>query len=142
MMSTSQRKKTLISVAPRAVTERMVVTPGTMRMASSIGRVTRQHLNVHWRDAVVHQNDNAREIRLREYRDRQAKHECDAGERKTEYDDYHRPRMRLDKLSKAVGHCFVSTRSRTCVPSGNPYPPSTITESPAFTPLLTWTLPS
>jgi len=40
-MSTSQRKKTLISVEPRAVTDRMAVMPGTMRIASSMGRVTR-----------------------------------------------------------------------------------------------------
>ena len=39
-MSTSQRKKTLISLDPRAVFDRTVVMPGTSRMASSIGRVT------------------------------------------------------------------------------------------------------
>ena len=39
-ISTSQRKKTLISVEPRLVTERTFVIPGTRRMASSSGRVT------------------------------------------------------------------------------------------------------
>jgi hypothetical protein len=38
--STSQRKKTLMSVPPRAVIERTVTMPGTVRMVSSSGRVT------------------------------------------------------------------------------------------------------
>src|SRR6266702_1175052 len=39
-MSTSQRKNTLISVEPGALTERTLVIPGTSRIASSMGRVT------------------------------------------------------------------------------------------------------
>ena len=39
-MSTSHRKNALISVAPRAVTLRTSVIPGTSRIACSIGRVT------------------------------------------------------------------------------------------------------
>ena len=118
-MSTSQRKKTLISVDPRAVTERTVVMPGTRRMASSIGRVTVTSLDVGRRDSVVDQDDDAGEIGLREDRDRQLEDEDQAGQRKGEHDENHRAAMRFHKVGN-LGIHFPASEIFTSVPSGSP----------------------
>ena len=111
-MSTSQRKNTLISVDPRAVTERIVVIPGTMRMVSSMGRVTRSI----WISTGVMPLSTRMTIRGKsvcgENRDGQAEDERHPGECKRQDDDDHRPSVRLDELGEAAGHGFFSSCTR------------------------------
>src|SRR5882724_8099210 len=119
-MSTSQRKKTLISVEPRPVMERTLVMPGTTRIVCSSGRVT---VSI-W--ISIGANRDTRKIRLRENGNGQAENENDAGEREAQRDQQQRPAMRLDEVRQAPGHGSFSAFS--------PLPASFLPASP----VLTW----
>jgi len=96
-----------------------------------------EHLDIHGRDAVVNQDDDARKIGLREDGDGETEEEGCPGERKTQDDDHHRPGVSLDDLRQAAGHGLLSSRMRIRAPEASPYAPSTMTGSPAVKPRVT-----
>src|SRR5262249_58910362 len=106
---------------------------GQVANGLSDGSRDRNHLHVHGRDAVVHQNDDARKISLRKERDRQTKQEDQPRQRKTQEDQDQRASVRVNEIGQARCHFsfssfpfpsfsfssfLFSSLLRTCVPSG------------------------
>ena len=102
-MSTSQRRNTLISA------------DGLLDGARDA-----EHLHVDGLDAVIDQDHDAGEIRLREDGDGETEDEGDAGEGEAEHHDEHGAGVGLNELGEALGHFARPSGKRRRAPSGRP----------------------
>ncbi len=79
----------------------------------------RLHLHFHGRDAVIHQDDDPREVRLREDRHRQPEQQDRAGHRQAEHGEEDRPALGFHQAGQRGSHFRPST-TVTSAPSGSP----------------------